>query len=265
MRAGYILLEIIIAISIASIFLLGMLNSLSQINIAFGLADRTSGIDMRAALFHHQFERDISGVFVPFVTKEKGIEEKTEEPGKEKKTLEKKDVPLQNSFHSTNKKGLFDFLTFITSNPLIIYNKVSSRIARVIYKLEEDRESEKMWGKGKKSYKLFRQESFNLDFVSIDSGTKKRATKFELIDNIKNFVVEYSVAAVKKTDGKDTKGIVEYKNFKAWGKPEVDQTKKQRPDFCTVKVDFWDEKKQRFFYFEFKFYLLHTQEIHESK
>jgi hypothetical protein len=103
--------------------------------------------------------------------------------------LTKKDkLPtLKQVFNGTSKGQLFNQLTFITHNPLVVYvdprQEVGTvRAVRVMYTLEENKERPG-------TYILFRQESPKLDIKEFKDT--KKIKRYELARNIQRFSVVY--------------------------------------------------------------------------
>lgn len=273
-KKGSILIELLIASAISSGILMLLVNMVSQVNRSVQTMDRIASVDMRTLLLQHQLERDISGAFVPYMKGKKqpgksSTEDKADKSAKKKKNSkadksknQKKekfeDVPLKKAFHSKNKGENIELLTFVTTNPLVSHGKFKPRIARVVYRLVLDKARSK--GLEKRSFKLLRQEATKLDFAEFAKEGQNKIRSYEVVKNIKKLSVEYTVAT-KKEKKKDQKQEpkVEYKNFRRWTEQEIKKTKKQKPDFCTFKVELWDDLRKTFRSFECNVYMFHGE------
>ena len=65
MRAGFTLIELIIALFFSSIIMSILFSSFRQINNIALLAEDLIDMDVRQQTFANQFQKDISGAFVP--------------------------------------------------------------------------------------------------------------------------------------------------------------------------------------------------------
>lgn len=211
-RAGFTLLELLIATLIASILSALLFAALFQVNRYVPVIDNLTGIYEKAAIVNAQLERDLSGVTAPneFYARQKKVEPKKGEDAKKESAAKKEDEekkkaaeakaeadkekskkPLEKIFYGVNKESNLDQLSFITTNSLQVYwsDKAGSakpRIVRVLYMLKEEPTKD-----GKKSYSLIRRESNNLEFDPIAKGGKD-ISEYVLAEGIKSAQVEYT-------------------------------------------------------------------------
>jgi len=297
MKKGFILLEVLIASAIST-FILAMITSVVyQTNNSFARMSKISSIEMRALLIQHQMERDLSGAFVPYVRKEKK-EQSTAVAGQAaqkasgasvsgKQSEQKKqyeDVPLKDAFLSKNKNKNLELVTCITSNPIPVYDVAKSRIARVVYTLVPD----KVRGKQPPSFRLFRQEDVLLDLKAFMAKSQTGVRSYEVVKHVKRMTVKYTVTVKKgqasavakamadkqdetnkkasqKTATETKEEEIEYKTFDQWTEKEVEQTKRQRPDFCLFTVELWDDAKKSSDSFEFSVYIFQGEYSPQEK
>lgn len=284
MKKGYILLEVLVASAISSFILAMVTTVVYQVNNSFSRMSSVSSIDSRILLVQHQMEKDLSGAFILQVRKEKKRAPKKEiqkpktastknQNNQEKNTKQQQqkqfeNVPLKNAFLSRNKGENLDLLTFITTNPIAMYNIAKPRIARVVYTILPD----KVGRKEPPSFKLVRKEGLQLDFdVFVESGVRS----YQLIKNIRSISVDYIVAVKKEQEQAAPAGgqqqsrqnvkqqegqKPEYKTFTQWTAKEIESTKKQKPDFCTIKIELWDDKKKTSDMVEFSIYMLQGEQ-----
>jgi len=263
MKSGFTIIEVLVAFSISAALITILFNFLGQSRQVMSRVDDYVDLSTKLAIVQHQMERDIQGVFIPVQARKAKKKEgpKSEaKPNKEPKKAEekveaKKPKPLEKVFYSENRNNTLGILTFITSNPLQVYwskqvGKAKPRVARVIYRLEEDK-------KNKGSYTLFRQESYELDYDAIQPGEKKAARLYELADGIKSFAVSYMIVEKSKDDVKEgeTEKKKEYKTVKEWKDQKVDDEKEEEenqvPNLVRISITFWQADKERSKTFEF--------------
>jgi len=246
-KKGFTLVEILIAMAIAS-FVIGLLfNGIFQANNMMKKNDSRIDMTQRAALVLHQFQKDIMGSFVPLEAQPKEKKAETtdskstttasnpsQQPKKTPSKKKKDTKPLTKIFYGTTKNKNLDLLTFITNNILEIYwsdraGKARPKIARVVYRLVKDKNE-------KDSYTLLRQESSKLDFDAFKLDTTKKIRAYELISGIKELSVQYMVQEEKKEDKEKASQNEE---------PSEDKTNKQQEPkkFKTSKI--WDLEKEK--------------------
>jgi len=246
MKNGFVLIELLIATLITSMISLLLLTALQQINKFQAVIDDTIAIYTRAAIFHHQLEKDIMGAFIPIQAY------KQQHPPNNKK---EEKPPLDQVFYSSNQDKKLGTLTFITTNPLAVYWGVKTgsarpRVARIVYKLRPD-------DKNKESFTLFRQEGNELAFSHYKKDNPKAPRAYQLIDGIKDLSVTYTI--VEKQKEADKKQPT-YKTVTTWNWPQKDsQDKKEKeplPQFITINLVLWDNNYKRDISFTFTFALL---------
>lgn len=279
-KPGFTLVEVLLASAIAAIMTGLLFMVVRQLNSSVPVIDRRADIYEKAAIVNAQFERDLSGITAPneFYARQKLAKDKQEQSPTEQKKGEKqkknedekkpKEIeentqpadqtpkkPLEKIFYSMNKDGMFDQLSFITTNPLQIYwgksGSAKPRIARVTYNLQEEKNTRK---NAKKSYRLVRQESPILDWDQFKSDQSIK--EYTLVDNIKSLAVEYSAVVVPKeqaaksgqAEQSKTPAKKEIEKKKDWtGKAEEGATKKLPlvPGLAQFDLVLWDQKQQR--------------------
>lgn len=297
-KAGFTLIELLIATFIASILGVLLFSALYQVNRFVPVVDNTTAIYEKAALINAQFERDISGTTAPneFYYRQPEPEKKKKQEESDAKTKAEKDKkkseeekksgeaekeegekkpkkPLEKIFVSTNKEGVLNQLSFLTTNPLQVYwtaktGSAKPRIARVLYMLKEEKGTPK-------SYSLIRKESQNLEFDPI-TKTGNGAQEYVLADGIKSLSVEYTYyvpekreeqkisAESKAKDGVSEPGEgmdsgpkkKEIKKTAEWipaerGKEEPNQLP-LAPQLIELKIALWDNQRKRSTPFMFK-------------
>lgn len=280
---GFILIELLVSLLIASLLSIGMMNSLTMVfktnDIMDGLMDTSAG----AMRMQQQLERDLSGVIIPLSLIATDASGQTPLPGNQpgqtpavpapkKELVEQKNQQL---FFATQKDKNTDVLTFITTNPLASFwsdtaGQSKSRIARVVYRLEPDKNNPPL-------FRLMRQEGMDLDFKQYESGAKKQIQALEVARGIKAFSLTFmvedepdkkeksdsnksvpGVAPTPTTPSAEPKKTITYKTLDEWRgeeKKDASTGKKEPkiPRFVRLKLTLTDTKKKREENFEYIF------------
>jgi len=239
---GFTLLELVLATAIASFISVMLIAMWQQMGGIQRRVEWYADVYSRAAIMMNQFERDISGSFVPM----------TLHPSKQTKNgndarIEKSDKKL---FWGDHK---LELLTCITNNPMRTYwsaktGKPQQRIARIVYRLVPDKKHEG-------SFVLLRQESPELDVKQFTrSDSKIRA--YQVIDGIKSIHVTYT-ALIKKDENKDTKTdssgerVYVPKEVKVWQKNVLEDKRiPVIPQYITLKITLWGPHYDREYTFD---------------
>ena len=260
-QPGVILLQIIIGAASASLVGTILITAWFQTNRAQASVDDRIDIYDRAALLHHQMERDFFGAFAPdFITTTTATpppapsskpnvtpNKKAEQPAPE--------IALEKAFYATSNEHNAQVLSYITDNPLRIYDDgptgaAKPRIARVVYRLEPDKEH-------KNSYILYRQEAAELEFNAYEANAPKPIRKYALVSGIKSLTIDYEYEVEQKKDaaGQESqkKEKPEYKTVKEWVEVKADQEKAlpSLPHALRMTVAFWDAAHKREIIFKF--------------
>jgi prepilin-type N-terminal cleavage/methylation domain-containing protein len=244
---GFTLIELIIATMIAGVLSGILLTALSQSARVQSSVDTTIDLSERIGITVGQLEKDLAGAFVPTsavaeAMADKAAEEKKDEvqkadkkneaaqPKDEKSTQKKEPKPIEKIFHSTNKDGMLDTLTFVTNNPLVVFvgkdvGTVKPKVVRVQYTLKPDPEN-------KGSFILFRQESNELDLAEY-----KNVRPYELMGGVKKLSVSYTARIEKKEDKKASQAQA------AAGKEKAAESKKKQYEY-KVQPEWVSEQKK---------------------
>ena len=280
MKAGFTLIELILAFMFSSIILTVLFNSFFQINRSSLLTEDIIDMNTRMLIMQNQFEKDLSGAFVPvqgIVEKKKEEEKPKDEVAQKKEKAEvpkkEKPKPVNDIFYSANKGDSLNELTFISNNPMRVYEyaenaQVKPCVVRIVYRLVPD-------PKKKGSFILTRQEGTELDFAQYKKNATKPIKAYELADNIKSLSIEFTAPITKEEkkeptkETKDKKEPVKEKKEKKKAEPVPFETKKewrsnelrekkpetsQLPQFVTIKLILWDNQyeNERTFTFNYK-------------
>ncbi len=292
MQKGFSLVGVMFGLLISSMISLILFQSLSQTNGILSRVVSVSSIERRVALMQQQFETDFSGMFPPHIIEKdddeeenQGKDEKKEKPSSPKKAdTKEKEKEQENAFKTfsfeSDERGFVKILSFVTTNPLSVYQQPSPRAVRVAYRVIADPENQ-----GK--LLLLRQESDELSLKKFEAATKKETIKpgqkpirgYEIARNIENIKFEFFVEKIesssakaaedkKNKDSKDRSPSAKNSEDKEEEKPRVfmliddwkklsdDEKKKYEtpeiPAFCSFKI-FMNDERKHIHTFEFLF------------
>ncbi len=286
MQKGFSLIEVTFGLLISSMIALILFESLSQTNGILSRVVSVSSMERRVALMQQQFETDFSGMFAPRITEKDEEEESSASEDKGAAVKKKEDHSSEkheqdNAFKTfsfeSDDRGFVKILSFVSTNPLSVYQQPSPRAVRVAYRVVADPENQ-----GK--LLLLRQESEELFLKKFEAATKKETIKsgqkpirsYEIARDIENIKFEFFVEKIEKKEpekaqsagqqqpkdiSKDTKKDDEEKSriymlVDEWKKLSDDEKKKYEtpeiPAFCSVKI-FMNDERKRIHSFEFLF------------
>jgi type II secretory pathway component PulJ len=242
MKKGFTPLEIMIALAIATLLGGLLMQSLYQLTNTLMRVDQASALDMRVIVFKNLLEKEFAGAFVPEllpIEQEKKEESVAQESGKKEDV---KTVTPEKAFYSQNNNGQLELLTFITCNPLTVYNMAKAHSARIVYTLAADNS---MPG----SFVLIRKE-----ISDIMQKEYQSSKGFIVITGIKSLTVEFLAApeaADKKQEQKGQEKTVEsvkkeFKKFDAWGQQQSEQQEQALPalpQFISMQLVLYNQNK----------------------
>ena len=266
-RPAFTLLEVVIALALSCVVVLGMLQAYRNLMGYFDKVKNILASNRQVCLLFNQMERDFNAAFIPPLYKEiKKDAVPGEEPQEAPKAPSEEDKKkeeaadrerLKNYFiaacNEDGKKRLeeryvypFKRVSMITTNPLQIYGQRRVRIVRVAYELEADKPLLKQ---GIESYRLVRKETTDIENVGLkvsdgDAPTdheKQHPIRTHLVaKDIKSLYVEYAYKkpAQKNEDTKKRDATEEEMVTCAWG--EVKETQGVVPLRIDVFVEFWN-------------------------
>ncbi len=220
MMQGFILLELIVTVLIASFISTGLLTTIVQMSRVKQTINTLTNSNGRVAIAQNQLERDIMGAFVP--AQVEMIQTSTLKQEKQK--------PLEKVFYGTSKGngGRLELLTFITNNPLEIFygvkeSKLKPRIARVVYRLMPDE-------RRPNSYILLRQEgTSDLTFEKYTPDSIGERRPFIMIDDIQNMTLSYITPEQPPTEQAQTARAKPVRTYKKHSRWSSDPKKKNSP------------------------------------
>lgn len=276
MKSGFTLIELSIGILLSGIIITVLYNSFFITHRIVDIADNFIQTDFRAAIISNQLEKDLDSVLIPLPpdVSKTGTQQKTANPTgkKEEVAPEKQPKPIEHVFYSTNNpEGGLEILTFLTNNPVKVYEKAKNakakpRFVRVVYRLVAQQAKEH------KSYTLLRQESNELELKAFDLLAAKPIRAYELATNIKNVTIEYmfpvqkkqaqqpakatpTAATSKEKKTKSEKPKPEFKTVNVWDieSQKTPQEQPKIPQFITVSLELWNNQHQQEYKFTFKY------------
>ncbi len=217
MKKGFTLIELVLAIFLASLISLSLFQLLNQVGRAVKRIVNIIEVDTPLTGFYNQVEKDVTGMFAPFSSIEAfAKKDKTASQEKERKKIpfapkkeEKAEAvsrPIEHVFELDVKNETF-FWSFITTGGIQVLDASGTItpvpfVRRVAYVLEPDPQRDRQ-------YRLmYRFSGTQLELSSFkDSGFKP---SYELINGIKQLTIELSLLEVAekeaKTSGKEKEG-----------------------------------------------------------
>jgi type II secretory pathway component PulJ len=249
--SGFALIEILVAIVIASTLGIVLFSSLGQITQTAGRIEGFIDQHEKLAVALGVLERDIAGAFSP-----------AQPPHDKKASSEQptKKMPKQitHIFYGTKQEnGQLQQLTFITDNPLQVYWSSSAggavpRIARIVYRLVPDQSKKKFVKKGVTSYALLRQEAPTVYYDAFSQDAQDKIRSYELIDGIQSMTIKYGVHVPKEKKEPSTKNPeMVYQVSSEWNKERTQGDEKKEssdrkvPDDVEIILAVWDTRHER--------------------
>lgn len=239
MKNGFSLIEVIIGVAISSILSIALFLTLNQTQRSAKFIENKISNDPQLLIFQNQFEKDVTGIFVPefwhlkqqktTTTTEIEVEKKENQENITKATqnkkTEQKQQKIPKTFFSSSGDKKLQELTFITCNPLQMYENIKPRIVRVIYSMEQQDDY----------FVLYRQETLELDYNKIE---KDKLNKFSILTRIKNFELKYFYYE-KEEENKD-----DDKNKSKQDEKEMNDQKKEEPKKELKIMDKWSYPRE---------------------
>jgi prepilin-type N-terminal cleavage/methylation domain-containing protein len=259
MKAGFSLIEVLIASTVATLLSIALFLSWGQVQKSAVKVDNTMNVTDRILLLQRQCEQDFMGICLPIsrpYTKPEKEESAAPAEGQEKK---EKPKVVERVFYATTQTGdNLETLTFLTNNAMQIYWSAGQvggahprpRIARVQYTLKKD-ESKK---EKTISYTLYRQEKYTLDPDDFSKEGKDGVRSYALISGIKELKVTYWQEVQTKKEEKEgekskPKIVKDIKKIAIWDlekeKPAKDVFIRPIPIMIKIELSLWDMQKKK--------------------
>jgi prepilin-type N-terminal cleavage/methylation domain-containing protein len=255
MKAGFSLIEVLIAATVASLVSIALFLLWGQIQKSAVRVDNTMSVTDRILLLQRQCEQDFMGICLPVSRPYAKPEKEESATGDDKK---EKPKIVERVFYATTQTGdNLETLTFLTNNVLQVYWSAGQvggahprpRIARVQYTLKKD-ESKK---EKTVSYTLYRQEKYTLDPDDFTKEGKDAVRSYALITGIKELKVTYwqEVQSKKQeeADKNKPKIVKDVKKIAVWDlekeKPTKDVFIRPIPIMIKIELSLWDMQKKK--------------------
>lgn len=234
---GFALIEIMVSIAISSILSLSLFALLSQVQKSQLFVEQTIATNRTLVTVYERFSTDLTGMFWPqFLL----------EDHKTKSEQVKIDKIIFSKNARTNDVEHLKFFSFITSNPLQVYNESKPRVARVIYSVEIDSEN-------KNSFILYRQESQNLDY----NHALKDAPKYQLASGIRDLKFTYFY--------QDQDQQIKKQELDQNQEQDLKQQEMGVPNYVQIKLSlFKNSNKQDYQDYEFWFAILKPEKTEQN-
>lgn len=273
MKNGFTLIELIIALFIASMVTITLYQLTSQTQKAVKNIISIVDVDVPLLAFYSQLERDVTGMFTPLSTQkankpgaeppkspgpqEKPPEQKSPEMADEKPTEKKEEKKVEQVFFLEEKEGQI-ICSFITTAAIQKFDKngpinTEPFIRRVAYIFEKDPTKPGLMRL------LYR---YNTDNLSVDAILKSDfKPNYELANHIKSLSIEVGVfEPVEKAEGQEQKSSSA--KLTSWKESEIkDKYKTFIPAFVNVKGIFTNKAGNEEYNFEFMFKVYAYQEF----
>lgn len=181
-KAGFMLLEALLALALGSGVLFGMMQIFQRTQQTSKKMEAILRLNRDACLIFNQIERDVTTALIgPFqetwTTSDKKQEKKVEKSEKGKED-EKKTEFFYASFYSDQVKKkeeytmkMFQKMGLINTNPFLVYEEPKIRLVRVLYELKEGAKPQK---NQPQHYTLLRHETFDLKNTQVKIDSKKK-------------------------------------------------------------------------------------------
>lgn len=203
-KSGFTLIELILAMVLATFIIISLSRALSMSAKYSNSARQVVTLNKKILILTNQIEKDICAAFIA--------------PEEEKRDKKQEEEP---AFYGTAlKENLFKSLTFLTNSSLVEYGKIPKYPVVVTYSLKLSKSSEPQ------AYKLFREEK---------DTNKKILSNYEVASNIKTMSIEYFKLKKSTKDKPDEQD----QGFFEWG--IQGDTKDKLPKYVKVNISFWDD------------------------
>lgn len=177
---GFSMLEIIIVMAVSTIIMTCLFEIYNQTSRNMQRVQRFVFQDSQIITLQSRFEKDVAGLTSIWF---KQAELENLQAQQEKKPVSKEFKKRSFYFYSVNKGEQLDLLTFLTTNPLQSYEKITDRFVRVVYALQPDPAHENL-------FRLMRKEISPATEL-IDEKSLQPGKFYELITGIKSLELSY--------------------------------------------------------------------------
>jgi prepilin-type N-terminal cleavage/methylation domain-containing protein len=284
-RAGFSLPELLIALALSSVIMLGLVQANKNAAYLLKEAQNLLVVNRQVALLYNQLERDITGCLVyakavPYAPAKEAAKKQSEsvqptqspqsEPQKsesQKPEAEKKEKekyvpscvlePYEDGAYRVGSKKWQQTKKFsiITTTPLDVYEQDHARWVRVGYELVYDK---KMSTPQKNVYVLYRLQTDVIEnalFKSDEDSKKPTISRCVVACNVKQFSLEAVYdkrPPEKKGEQQDVPAsgdIEQLKTFTWTEKEEKEKSATVLPDHFAMHIELWDTPLDRSYSF----------------
>lgn len=270
-KKGFSPLEIVLALAIFSFLGTILFQSLFNMNKSLLSVTSISSHDTKCLLLQNIWDKELSGAYIPEVKKldesldseiftvlKKNEDTKKTENNKEEKKEKDIFIKPKKAFFCDTESGNMHLFTFITTNPLAVYNMKKPRTMRVVYQLKPSQD-------GDNTFSLYRKEIQNIfDLSGLEETGTGKERSFQVVNGIKTLAVEFFAESLpepekkqksdsKKTETKQEKKEKEPRTFikvQSWDPQEIEKMAEEKklikplPAFIKIIVTFYDPKKE---------------------
>lgn len=237
-RHAFTLIEVMVATLLASMVTGLLFSFFSLINKTVRITEQRMNFETKSAWLQHYVERDLAGACLVLQPDEQqtptaAASADNKQPAEsEKKEAPKKSKKIEKIFIYSHQGSQFESLNFITNNALPRFwgakeVKLRPLIARVTYRLEEQKNS-------KGSFELVRQEGPELEQEKFNAAQNRRYT---LVDGLKDLSVKFTAKLVEESEEKKNEESPEPKSNPA-GQKGQQQLKETKKESKKIKITF---------------------------
>lgn len=273
MRHAFTLLEMILAMALSSVIIVGLIQLQRSLTNNFSVAQNLMTIDRKVSLLFNQMEHDFTSAYIPFLEREKKKSEK-ENVEAEKKAKDQRKTFFVGAFKDIvgpvskidgKRVELLSYVSFICTNPFQVIDEHRHRLVRVVYELVIDKAKSTF---DEPIYQLVRRETQDLGNVRAWvsdfelPAQKKNIRTYIVADNIKGLFIEYE-SELERPGAKPE----EKKPLLTWRWGDRDETKAVVPQKVNVWLEMWDDRRTRSFRYHTSFPILSypTRELTKAK
>lgn len=145
MKKGFTPLEIMLGLAIMSLVGGALMQVLFQLTNSVKKVSFIADTALQELVVQNLWEKEFAGALVPEllpIEQEENKKQEQKAPEQKEKKEEKKTVIPPKAFYYQSNAGNLGLLTFITTNPLQVYDTSKPRLVRVIYRLLPDKNRE---------------------------------------------------------------------------------------------------------------------------
>ncbi len=236
-RKAFTLLELIMAISFASVIIVGLIQAMRSSTTFLATGRKYMLIDRKVALLFNQLEKDLSCAFIPRLHKDLNNNKDKED---KKETKEKKEpiihftATAQEDAEKVQGKKRYGFVdaAWVTTS-VLSFGRKEPRLARVGYSFKKEILTRRETGK-----------LDNVKFEEPEDSKKKVVREIVVCDGVKSLYIEFVVPRKQKNSDKELEPLRTY----VWG--DKDETKNVVPQHAHVYLELWDDEHKRAFAYE---------------